>query len=49
MVDRDTNLIIFKLFRDVTRDGMTVKVHIHRLEDRPGWALEVARQIWTVR
>jgi hypothetical protein len=41
MPDRDPNLITSGLSRDVTREGMTVRVHIHRLEDRPGWALEV--------
>ena len=41
MADRDPNLVISGLSREVTRNGVTVAVHIHRLEDRPGWALEV--------
>nr|WP_221239618.1 hypothetical protein [Sphingomonas xinjiangensis] len=27
--------------REESRDGVTVRVEIYRLEDRPGWALEV--------
>ena len=41
MADRDPNLIISGLSREVTRNGVSVTVHINRLEDRPGWALEV--------
>lgn len=41
MADRDPNLITSSLSRDVSRDGVTVRVEIYRLEDRPGWALEV--------
>jgi hypothetical protein len=41
MPDRDPNLIISGLSRDVTREDITVRVNIHRLEDRVGWALEV--------
>lgn len=41
MADRDPNLIISSLSREVSRDGVTVKVEIYRLEDRPGWALEI--------
>ncbi len=25
----------------MTRDGVTIDVQIHKLEDRPGWVLEV--------
>lgn len=41
MNDRDPNLITSGLSRDVTREGITLSVNIYRLEDRPGWALEV--------
>ena len=41
MPDRDPNLITSGLSRDVTREGMTVRVQIYRLEESPGWALEV--------
>ena len=41
MADRDPNLITSSLSRDVSRDGVTVRVEIYRLEDRPGWGLEV--------
>ena len=41
MADRDPNLITSSLSRDVSRDGVTVRVEIYRLEDRPGWSLEV--------
>lgn len=41
MADRDPNLITSSLSREVTRDGVTVRVEIYRLEDRPGWALEI--------
>jgi len=41
MADRDPNLITSSLSREVSRDGVTVRVEICRLEDRPGWSLEV--------
>ncbi len=41
MADRDPNLITSSLSRDMSRDGVTVRIEIYRLEDRPGWALEV--------
>ena len=41
MADRDPNLITSSLSRAVSRDGVTVRVEIYRLEDRPGWGLEV--------
>jgi uncharacterized protein len=39
--ERDPNIVTSGLSGRVSRDGVTVEVHIHRLEDRPGWALEV--------
>ena len=41
MADRDPNLVTSSLSRDVCRDGVTVRIEIYRLEDRPGWSLEV--------
>ena len=41
MAERDPNLITSSLSRDVSGDDVTVRVEIYRLEDRPGWALEV--------
>lgn len=41
MADRDPNLVTSSLSREVSRDGVAVRVEIYRLEDRPGWSLEV--------
>lgn len=41
MADRDPNLITSSLSREVSRNGVAVRVEIYRLEDRPGWSLEV--------
>ena len=41
MNQRDPNIVTSGLSRVVQRDGVTVDVNIYRLEDRPGWALEV--------
>ncbi len=41
MAKRDPNLITSSLSREVSRDGVTVQVEIYRIEERPGWALEV--------
>ena len=41
MAERDPNLITSSLSRVVSGGGMSVRVEIYRLEDRPGWALEV--------
>ncbi|WP_375429655.1 hypothetical protein [uncultured Sphingomonas sp.] len=38
---RDPNIVTSGLSGSITRDGMTVDVNIHRIEDQPGWALEV--------
>jgi len=39
--ERDPNIVTSGLSGAVTRDGITVDVQIYRLEDRPGWSLEV--------
>ena len=40
MVDRDPNIVISGLSGDFTKDGVTVEVHIIRLEDGKDWTLE---------
>jgi hypothetical protein len=44
MPDRDPNIVNSSLSRTVTRNGVTVKVQIYRLELEPGWSLEVVNQ-----
>ncbi len=44
MTDRDPNIIYSGLGGVVTEQGITVELSIHRLEDRPGWAMEVVNQ-----
>ena len=44
MRDRDPNIIYSGLGSVVTEQGITVELSIHRLEDRPGWAMEVVNQ-----
>jgi hypothetical protein len=41
MSERDPNIVTSGLSGSVTRDGITVDVNIYRLEDQPGWTLEV--------
>ena len=41
MPDRDPNIVTSSLSRRVTRNGVTVKVEIYRLEHDPAWSLEV--------
>jgi len=41
MQERDPNLVISGLSETMTRDGITVKVCIHRLETDTEWSLEV--------
>lgn len=40
-MDDETKLIISRLSRTITRDGVTVDVHIFRSEGDPEWTLEV--------
>lgn len=44
MNDRDPDLINSGLSRTVKADGVTVQVEIYRLDDRPGWTLEVVNE-----
>lgn len=41
MPDRDPNIVTSGLSRQVIRQGVTLRVEIYRLEDEPGWTLEV--------
>lgn len=41
---RDPNIIYSGLGGVVTEQGITVELSIHRLEDQPGWAMEVVNQ-----
>jgi hypothetical protein len=41
MSERESNIVTSGLSGTVTRDGVTVNVNIYRLEDEPGWVLEV--------
>ena len=47
MEEREPNLVTSGLSRHVTRDGITVEVCIYRLEDEPGWSLEVVNSAGT--
>lgn len=47
MEQRDPNLVTSGLSGGFTQDGITVEVLIYRLEDRPGWALEVVDETGT--
>jgi hypothetical protein len=40
-MDDETKLITSRLSRTITRDGITVEVHIFRSEGDPEWMLEV--------
>lgn len=44
MTDREPNLINSSLSRVAKGDGFTVQVEIYRLDDRPGWTLEVVNE-----
>ena len=44
MPDSDPNIIVSPLSRTVSREGVTVTVHIYRLEHDPRWALEVVNE-----
>ncbi len=47
MQERDPNLVTSGLSETVTRDGITVKVCIHRLETDTEWSLEVVNAAGT--
>ena len=47
MSEREPNLVTSGLSRNVTQQGVTVTVEIYRLEEQPGWTLEVVNQAGT--
>ncbi len=49
MHERDPNIITSSLSGVVTEQGVTVKVTIIRLENEPGWSLEVENEHGTSR
>ena len=42
--ERDPNVVTSSLSRVVSEQDVTVKVNIVRLEDEPGWSLEVENE-----
>ena len=44
MSERDPNLVISGLSKTVTHDGITIEVHIVRLEADTNWTLEVVNE-----
>ncbi len=48
MHERDPNIITSSLSGVVTEQGVTVKVTIIRLENEPGWSLEVENEHGTL-
>ena len=47
MQQRDPNIVTSGLGATVTRDGVTVQVHIYRLEKEAEWVLEVVNAAGT--
>jgi hypothetical protein len=47
MGEREPNLVTSGLSRPVTQDGITVQLCIYRLENTPGWSLEVVNSAGT--
>jgi len=47
MQERDPDIVTSGLSRHVTRDGITVELHIYRLETDASWALEVVNAAGT--
>lgn len=45
MPDSDPDVIYSKLCREITRDGITVRVEIYRVAGNPKWALEVVNEL----
>lgn len=44
MSEREPNLVPSGLSRRYDRNGIAVEICIYRIEDEPGWALEVVNQ-----
>lgn len=49
MHERDPNIVTSSLSGVVTEQGVTVRVNIIRLENEPGWSLEVENEHGTSR
>lgn len=47
MSERDPEIINSRLSRSFTWDGYRLRVEIYRLDDRPGWTLEVINEAGT--
>lgn len=47
MKERDPNIVHSGLSGAVSKDGVTVKVLIYRLENDPSWSLEVVNSVGT--
>jgi hypothetical protein len=47
VTDRDPNIVISGLSGDFSKDGVTVEVHIIRLEHEKDWTLEVVNSCGT--
>jgi len=47
MNDEEPNLINSRLSRTVVWNGYRMQLEIYRLDDRPGWTLEVVNEVGT--
>lgn len=47
MADDEPNLINSSLSRTIVWNGYRLRLEIYRLDDRPGWTLEVVNQVGT--
>jgi hypothetical protein len=47
MDDEEPNLITSRLSRTVVWNGYRMRLEIYRLDDRPGWTLEVVNEVGT--
>jgi hypothetical protein len=47
MTEREPNIINSSLSRTVVWNGYRMQLEIYRLDDRPGWTLEVVNEVGT--
>lgn len=47
MKEREPNILQSGLSGTVSKDGITVRIHIYRLDSEPGWSLEVVNDAGT--
>lgn len=47
MTEREPEIINSKLSRTVVWNGYRMQLEIYRLDDRPGWTLEVVNEVGT--